>query len=66
MVQAAGNFHHPVRDARLGQAQDIFDDPTPFDARNRVFHHDACAGEDPVEQPLTDTQLSTFGLFLGC
>jgi hypothetical protein len=31
-----------------------------------VFHHDACAGEDPVEQPLTDTQLSTFGLFLGC
>jgi hypothetical protein len=37
-VQATGNLHHPARDARLGQAQDILDDPTPFDSRNRMFH----------------------------
>jgi hypothetical protein len=66
MVQAAGNLHHPIRDARFGQAQDIFDDPTPFEARNRVFDHHTRAGDDPIEQPFPHAQLLALGLFGGC
>jgi hypothetical protein len=49
IVQAAGNLHDPIGNAGFGQAQDIFDDPTPFDARNRVLNDDACTGEEPIE-----------------
>ena len=52
IVQAAGNFHHQIRQALYGQAEDIFDHPTPFDPRNHVFDHHTHAGEEAVEQLL--------------
>ena len=66
IVQATGNLHHDVRDTRGGQPQDIFDNPTPFDASNDVFDDHTCARKDAIEKLLTDTQLPALGLFLGC
>jgi hypothetical protein len=43
------NFHDPVGNAGFGQAQDIFDDPAPFDPRHRVLNDATGAGEDPIE-----------------
>jgi len=53
-MQAAGNLHHQVRHALYGQAEDIFDNATPFDPRDHVFDHHTRAGEDAVEQLLAN------------
>jgi len=66
IVQATGDLHHDVRDTRGGQPQDIFDHPTPFDARNDVFDDHARAGKEAIEKLLADTQLPALGLFFGC
>jgi hypothetical protein len=62
-VQAAGDLHHPVGNACFGQAQHIFDNPTPLDAGDDMLDHDAGAGADPIEQLLSYAQLFAFGLF---
>jgi hypothetical protein len=66
IVQATGNLHHDVRDPLGGQPQDIFDNPTPFDASNDVFDDHTHARKDAIEKLLTDTQVAALGLFLGC
>lgn len=66
IVQATGYLHHDVRDTRSSQPQDIFDNPTPFDASNDVFDDHTRAGKEAIEQLLADTQVPTLGLFLGC
>jgi hypothetical protein len=66
VVQAAGDLHHPIRNALDREAQDLFDNSTAFDAGNPVFDHDTAPGEDPVEHPVASTQLLAFGLFFGC
>lgn len=38
IVQPTGDLHHHVGDTFFGQAQDIFDNSTPFDASDHVFH----------------------------
>jgi hypothetical protein len=36
-MQAASNLHDQVRNAFLGEAQNIFDDATAFDAGDNMF-----------------------------
>lgn len=52
VMQAAGNLHHPIRNALFGQTQDILHHPTPLHPRDRVLDHDAGTGENPIEQPI--------------
>src|SRR5712692_7774413 len=66
IVQAARNLHDPIRNVGFGQAQDLFDDPTPFDPGNHVFHDHARTGEDTIEDLLLHAQFLAFWLFLGC
>ena len=66
IVQAAGNLHHEIRKALFGQAQDIFDNAPPFDPRDNVLDHHPRAGEDTVEDLISDAQFLAFRLFLGC
>jgi hypothetical protein len=53
IVQAARNLHHHIRNALSGQAQHIFDYPTPFDPRDYVLDHHPHTGEDPVAELFT-------------
>src|SRR5438132_2053717 len=64
IVQAARNLHHEISDTRGGQAQDIFDNPTPFHPGNHVFYDHACAGDEVIEEPILHAQLLAFGFFL--
>jgi len=66
IVQAASNLHHHIRNALGGQAQHIFDYPTPFDPSDHVFDYHSHTGEDPIAELFTHRQLFAFGLFLGC
>lgn len=65
IVQAARNLHDQIRNADFGQAQDIFDNPTPFDSGNHVFHDDARTGENVIEELIPHAQVLAFGLFFG-
>ena len=65
IVQTTGNLHHPIRNALGGEPQDIFDNPTTFDARYGVLHHNTRRGDDPIEEAITYAQCLAFGLFLG-
>ena len=65
VVQTTSNLHHPVRNVRLGQAQDIFDNPTAFDTCNDMFHHHPHRREQPIQETLPHTQRAALGLFLG-
>jgi hypothetical protein len=38
VVESAGYFHGQIRKAFLGVTENIFHNPTTFDARNRVFY----------------------------
>lgn len=66
MVQAARNLHHAIRDAFLGEAQDLFDNAAAFDPGDRVLNDDTRTGKERVEELLTDAQRFAFGLFWGC
>ena len=65
VMQTTGNLHHSVRNIRLGEAQDIFDNPTAFDPGDNVFHHDARRGDKPVQQAIAHTQGLAYGFFFG-
>ncbi len=66
IVQAARHLPHAIRDAFFGEAQDLFDNAPAFDPGDRVLDDDPRPGDDRVDALLTDAQLFTFGLFLGC
>ena len=66
IVQAARHLHHAIRDAFLGEAQDIFDHAAAFDPGNGVLDDDPRTGKERVDELLTDAQLFAFGLFWGC
>ncbi len=66
IMQAARNLHDYIRHTRFGQAQDIFDSPTPFHPGNHVFHDDAYTGDEVIEELVPHAQLLAFGLFFGC
>jgi hypothetical protein len=62
-MQAASNLHDQVRNAFLGEAQNIFDNATAFDAGDNVFDLDARRRENPIEEFVTDTQCLAFRFF---
>jgi hypothetical protein len=49
IVQTASNLHHHIGNALGGQAQHIFDYPTPFDPSDHVFDYHPYTGEEPME-----------------
>ena len=65
IVQAARNLHHAIRDAFLGEAQDILDNAAAFDPGDGVLDDDTRTGKDRVDELLTDAPLLAFGLFGG-
>lgn len=65
-MQAAGDLHNQIGNAFFGQAQDIFDNPTAFDAADRMFNHHPRTRENSVEELLAHAQLFALGLFFGC
>ena len=66
VVQPTGNLHPPVSQPRLGEAQDIFDNPTAFDPGANVFPHEACRGDKPVQHAIAHTPGLACGLVCGC
>ena len=66
IVQATGNLHDEISNALGGQAQDIFDNPTPFHPGNDIFYDDACTGDEVIEELVSQAQLLAFGFFFGC
>jgi hypothetical protein len=44
IMQAAGHFHDPIRNALFDIPQNIFDNATALDPRNRMFHPHSDAG----------------------
>jgi len=66
IVQSASNLHNQISNALCGQAQDIFDNPTPFDPGKHVFHDHTRTGEEVIEEPVRHAQLPAFGFFFGC
>jgi hypothetical protein len=66
IVQAARNLHHHIRNTLGGQAQDIFDYPTPFDPSEHVFDHYPHTGGELVVELFPYRELFAFGLFFGC
>jgi hypothetical protein len=64
-VQTPGDLYHQIRNTLCGQAQDIFDHPTVFNARNGVLDGAAHAGKDPIEQYFPQAQILVFSPFLG-
>lgn len=65
-MQAASNLHDQVRNAFLGEAQNIFDDATAFDAGDNMFDLDTRRRENTIEEFVTDTQRLAFRFFFGC
>ena len=66
IMQATCNLHDQISNTSFGQAQDIFDSPTPFHPGNHIFHDYAHTGDEVIEELVPHAQLLTFGLFFGC
>jgi hypothetical protein len=66
VVQATRNLQHHIRHALGGQAQHLFDSPTPFDSSDHVFDHHPDTGEEPVAELFPHRELFALGLFGGC
>ena len=66
IMQATCNLHDQISNTSFGQAQDIFDSPTPFHPGNHIFHDYAHTGDEVIEERVPHAQLLTFGLFFGC
>jgi hypothetical protein len=66
IMQTTCNLHHLIGYTYCGEAQDIFDNPTPFDSSKHVFHDHAGTGEEVIQEAIPHTQCLAFGLFFGC
>ncbi len=66
IMQPTRNLHNQIRNASGGQAQDIVDNPTPFDPGQHVFHDHAGTGDEVIEEGIPDAQCLAPRLFLGC
>ena len=64
VMQAASTLHDQVRNALLGEAQNIFDDATAFDAGDNGFDLNARRRENPIEEFVTDAQRLALRFFL--
>lgn len=66
IMQPARNLHDQIRNASCGQAQDIFDNPTPFDSGQHVFHDHTGTGDEVIEEVIPYAQGLASRLFFGC
>ena len=65
IVQATGDCHHPVREALLGIAEHVLDDPAPLDPRQGMLDADPNPGQFPIRTFLGFRQVALRGLFFG-
>jgi hypothetical protein len=65
IVQSTGNLHHHVGDTCLGQAQDIFDNPTAFDSSDHVLHLNSDTGDHLIEEFVGYAEFLAARLFFG-
>jgi hypothetical protein len=65
IMQPTCNLHDQIRNASCGQAQDILDNPTPFDSGQHVFHDHAGTGDEVIEEVIPYAQCLTPRLFFG-
>ena len=66
IVQSTRNLHDQISHAIGGQAQDIFDNPTPFDPGKHVFYDHAGTGNEAIKEPVLHAQCLALRFFLGC
>jgi hypothetical protein len=64
-MKSTGYLHSHIRKAFLRVAQNVFDNPTAFDACYTVFDHYARPGNDAVQPFVFLAQLLPFWLFGG-
>ena len=64
-MQPARNLHDQICNANGAQAQDILDNPTPFNPGQHVFHDHACTGDEVIEEVIPDAQYLAPRFFLG-
>jgi hypothetical protein len=64
IVQSTGDLHHHVGDTCLGQAEDIFDNPTAFDASDHVLHLNPDSGDYLIEEFVGYAEFLAARLFL--
>ena len=64
-MKATGHLHCQIRKALLSDAQNVFDNPTSFDACNTIFDRYARPRNDAVQPLVCLAQLLPFWLFLG-
>jgi hypothetical protein len=65
-MQATSELHDVVSNAIFGQAEHLFDDPTPFDAGDGVFNHNPYASQNLVAELVTAVQFLVAGFFFTC
>ncbi len=65
IVQPARHLHDQIRHAIGGQAQDLFDHPTPFDPSQDVCHDHARPRDAGIEEVISHAQGLASRLFWG-
>lgn len=66
VVQATSDLHDMIGNAIFGQPEDVFDDPTPFDASDGMFNHNPHAGQNLVAELVPAAQFLVARLFFAC
>jgi hypothetical protein len=64
VMKGTSHFHHRIRKAIFGIAENIFHNATTFDTCNRIFNTDPGSGNDAVQTPISLAQLLAFRFFL--
>ncbi len=65
IVQAAGDFHDLIREAVLGIAQHVLNNPAPFHTRQGMLDPDADPGQLAIGLLFGFRQVALRGLFFG-
>ena len=64
VMKGTSHFHHRIRKAIFGVAENIFDNATTFDTCNRIFNTDPGSGNDAIQTPISFRHLLAFRFFL--
>ena len=64
VMKGTSHFHHRIRKAIFGVAEDIFHNATTFDTCNRIFNTDPGSGNDTVQPTIGLAQFLAFRFFL--
>ena len=64
VMKGTSHFHHRIRKAIFGVAENIFHNTTTFDTCNRIFNTDPGSGNDTIQTTIGLAQLLSFRLFL--